>query len=72
MGFRFGKNADFPVTLYKEDVRKLSQPTIKVLAIFVKDHKKHSYTECTYLSKGQKFDKLLATEEIRTLIQMDD
>lgn len=72
LGFRFGKNAEFPVTLYKEDVRKLSQPTNKVLAIFVKDHKKHSYTECTYLSKGQKFDKLLATEEIRTLIQMDD
>lgn len=72
LGFRFGKKADFPVTLYKEDVRKLSQPTNKVLAIFVKDHKKHSYTECTYLSKGQNFDKLLATEEIRTLIQMDD
>ena len=32
VGFRFGKNADFPVTLYKEDVRKLSQPTNKVLA----------------------------------------
>ena len=24
IGFRYGKKADFPVTLYKEDVRKLS------------------------------------------------
>ena len=26
VGFRTGKKTDFPVTLYKEDVRKLSQP----------------------------------------------
>lgn len=71
VGFRFGRNVDIPVTLYKEDIRKLSHPTNKVLAIFVKDYKKHSYTECTYLSKGQKLDKLLVTEEIRTLIQKD-
>ena len=69
--FRFGRNVDIPVTLYKEDIRKLSHPTNKVLAIFVKAYKKHSYTECTYLSKGQKLDKLLVTEEIRTLIQKD-
>ena len=61
----------FPVTLYKEDVRKLSQPTNKVLAIFVKDYKKHRYTECAYLSKGQKLDKLLVIEEIGALVQMD-
>ena len=34
VGFRTGKKTDFPVTLYKEDVRKLSQPTDKVLTIF--------------------------------------
>ena len=34
VGFRTGKRTDFPVTLYNEDVRKLSQPTNKVLAIF--------------------------------------
>ncbi len=71
VGFRFGKNADFPVTLYKEDVRKLSQPTNKVLAIFVKDYKKHRYTECAYLSKGQKLAKLLNIEEIGDLVQAD-
>ena len=51
VGFRYGKNVDFPVTLYKEDVRKLSQPTNKVLAIFRRDYNQEKYTECTYLSK---------------------
>ena len=71
VGFRFGKTVDYPVTLYKEDVRKLSQPTNKVLAIFVKDYKKRNYTECTYLSKGQKLAKLLTIEVIGALVQMD-
>ena len=30
VGFRNGKKVDFPVTLYKEDIRKLSHPTNKV------------------------------------------
>ena len=57
VGFRTGKNFDFPVTLYREDIRKLTQPTNKVLAIFAKDYKQEKYTECTYLSKGQQIDK---------------
>lgn len=65
VGFRCGKKVDFPVTLYKEDVRKLSQPTNKVLAIFVKDNEQQVYTECTYLSKGQDKDKLLIFHEIK-------
>lgn len=65
VGFRYGKKLDFPVTLYKEDVRKLSQPTNKVLAIFMKDYKQKSYTECTYLSKGQEINKLPISDEIR-------
>lgn len=47
VGFRSGKRADFPVTLYKEDVRKLSNPTNKVLAILVKDYRQQKYTKCT-------------------------
>ena len=70
VGFRYGKKVDFPVTLYKEDVRKLSQPTNKVLAIFVRDFKQKSYTECTYLSKGQDINKLPLSNEIKELIQM--
>ena len=53
VGFRTGKKTDFPVTLYKEDVRKLSQPSNKVLAIFSKYYKDLYYDKCTYLSKGQ-------------------
>lgn len=34
VGFRTGKSVDFPVTLYNEDIRKLTQPTCKVLVIF--------------------------------------
>ena len=72
VGFRYGKKTDFPVTLYKEDVRKLSQPTNKVLAIFARNHIQQSYTMCTYLSKGQQINKLPISEEIEALIQIDN
>ena len=71
-GFRYGKKGDFPVTLYKEDVRKLSQPTNRVLAIFVRDYKQQSYTKCTYLSKGQKVSKLQIHEEMKALIPVEN
>ena len=72
VGFRIGKSIDFPVSLYNEDVRKLSQPTRKVLAIFVKDYHQQSYRESTYLSKGQKFHKLPLSEDTKKLIQMEE
>lgn len=72
VGFRYGKKVDFPVTLYKEDIRKLSQVTNKVLAIFAKDYNKHSYTECTYLSKGQEINKLPLSKEIKALLQVNE
>lgn len=71
VGFRYGKRMDFPVTLYKEDVRKLSQPTNKVFAIFVRAYNQQRYTECTYLSKGQEIDKFSISEEIKALIQAE-
>ena len=52
VGFRRGKFADFPVTLYHEDIKKLSNPTCKVLAIFSKQYNTEYYNKCTYLSKG--------------------
>ena len=64
VGFRYGKKFDFPVTLYREDVRKLTHPTNKVLAIFAKKCKEEKYSECTYLSKGQKIEKLINTDKI--------
>ncbi len=71
VGFRTGENVDYPVTLYSEDVRKLSQPTNKVLAIFVKNYKQINYKECTYLSKGQEIHKLSIPDEVKELIQME-
>lgn len=72
VGFRTGKSVDFPVTLYQEDIRKLSQPTNKVLAIFAKKYKEQYYHECTYLSKGQEIYKLPVSEEIKKLIIVDE
>lgn len=72
VGFRSGKSVDFPVTLYQEDIRKLSQPTNKVLAILAKEYKEQNYHKCTYLSKGQKIHKLAVPEEIKKLIAVDE
>lgn len=65
VGFRSGKKTDNPVTLYNEDIRKLSHPTCKVLAIFSKRYDETSYERCTYLAKGQEIEKLLTLERIR-------
>lgn len=71
VGFRTGKCVDFPVSLYNEDVRKLSQPTNKILAIFVKDYHQQNYKDCTYLSKGQAIHKLPISKETKKLIQVE-
>lgn len=52
VGFKNGTNIDFPVTLYNEDVRKLSQPTNKVLAIYTKYYNEQSYNTCAYSAKN--------------------
>ncbi len=67
VGFREGKSADIPVTLYREDIKKLSHPTCKVLAIFCKEYNEEHYDLCTYLSKGYAIDKL--PEDIKVKIE---
>lgn len=52
LGFKNGIGADYPVTLYREDVRKLTHPTNRVLAIFKKEYNQKKYSGCTYLAKG--------------------
>lgn len=71
VGFRNGKKTDFPVTLYNEDVRKLSQPTNKVLAIFSKNYKDQYYDNCTYLAKNQSIHELRVSEEVFEMILVD-
>ena len=51
VGFKVGKTADVPVTLYHEDVRKLSHPTCKVLEIWCKRFDETEYGLCTYSAK---------------------
>ncbi|MBD5513638.1 MAG: hypothetical protein HDR06_03030 [Lachnospiraceae bacterium] len=70
VGFRTGKSIDFPVTLYNEDIRKLTQPTCKVLAIFRKEYNEKYYMKCTYLSKEQNMNKLLLFEDVKKLIKI--
>jgi len=57
VGFRFGKTVDMPVTLYREDVRKMIQPVKKILVIFAKRYNEKIYSECTYLAKGHCIDE---------------
>ena len=57
VGFRSGHNVDVPVTLYREDVRKMIQPVNKVLGVFSKRYDEISYTNCTYLAKGHYIDE---------------
>ena len=52
VGFRRESNRDVPVTLYSGDVRKLTNPTNKVLAIFARRYPETKYKEVTYVSKN--------------------
>lgn len=68
VGFRTGKKTDFPVTLYKEDIRKLSQPTNKLLAIFSKHYKDRRYDNCTYLANNQSIHELGVSDEVSEMV----
>ncbi len=68
LGFRKCNKTDYPVTLYSEDVRKLSNPTNKVIAIFKKQYDEKYYMDCTYLSKGQDIQELLSQDIIKEKI----
>lgn len=70
VGFRYGKKADMPVTLYNENVKTLSRPIYKVLEIFVKEYKETMYSTCTYLSKGQSMDKLRLPDDISEFVDL--
>lgn len=56
---------DIPVTLYREDVRRMVQPVKKVLGIFAKHYKEVVYSKCTYLAKGH------CLEEFKELSDVD-
>lgn len=64
VGFRYGAGVDIPVTLYRGDVRKLTNPTNKVLAIFRRIYSEQTYDTTTYISKGLDVSKLEIPEEL--------
>lgn len=65
LGFRKCKKTDYPVTLYSEDIRKMSHPTNKVLAIFMKRYDEEHYMECTYLAKDQNIQEFLSQDVMK-------
>lgn len=71
VGFRYGKRVDMPVTLYNENIKILSSPVYKVLAIFEKRYDERLYTRCSYLSKGQALEKLRFPHEISEIVRTD-
>ena len=58
VAFRNGKTVDYPVSLYREDIRKLSKPTNKVLAVFKKKFNDINYTDCIYVAENQDLSKI--------------
>ncbi|MBO4900794.1 MAG: hypothetical protein J5509_10955 [Lachnospiraceae bacterium] len=58
LGFRRESNRDVPVTLYAGDVRKLTNPTNKVLAIFVRSFSEEIYNNNSYISKDTVIEDL--------------
>ena len=58
VGFRTGKSIDVPVTLYNEDIRKLTYQPEKILAVWEKPIGGECYEELTY-SRIEAPEKLL-------------
>lgn len=56
VGFRRGKSVDIPVTVYNENVKTLTKPTCKVLAVFSKYYNIEKYDECTYLAPNHRIE----------------
>lgn len=48
LGFRNGDTVDNPVSLYNEDIRKLTSPTNRVVAIYSKSFDAEKYETITY------------------------
>ena len=65
LGVRNAKTVDIPVSLYKENVKKLVSPVYKVLGIFSRKYYEEEFSTCTYLGKGQSVEVLLTEESAR-------
>lgn len=52
VAFRYGKTFDFPVSLYCEDVRNLTNNSMKVLAVWRRAFGEKVFSENTYCAKN--------------------
>lgn len=66
VGFRKGALKDYPVTLYSGDIRKLTNPTNKVLAIYVKTFPENIYREMAFAAKDVVLSDLEVPKEYLT------
>ena len=64
LGFRHEHGKDIPVTLFSGDVRKLTNPTNKVLAILVKSISDDLYKEATYIARNTTIASLGLPQEL--------
>ena len=64
VGFRRELDRDVPVTLYSGDIRKLTNPTHRVLAIFVRRYPDTVYKDTTYVAKNVDLAELELPEEV--------
>lgn len=71
VGFRKESDRDVPVTLYSGDVRKLTNPTNKVLAIFMRCYPEKEYKETSYVAKGVNIAELELPAEVVIPDKMD-
>ena len=60
LGFRKGTTVDNPVSLYNEDIKKLSNPTNRVIAIYSKAFNSKYYESTTYTHEVFDLNILLA------------
>ena len=72
LGFRDVNNidsGDIPVSLYYENIKKLTKPTYKVLGIFSKMYYEEKFNVCTY-SSG--LEELQLPEDIKDMIALNE
>lgn len=67
VGFRNNGNVDIPVTLYNENINKLTNPTYKVIAIFSKIYNEDKFNVCTY---SNNFDMSQITDDIQKMLDL--
>lgn len=60
VAFRSGKHCDIPVSLYCEDVRRLTNDCKRILAVWRTDKGSANFTENTYCAKGVDVQALAA------------